>query len=75
MLNFINTESRDPGLQCGDCKQFPDNQSHCLVCPACTDDKDRLDLTFIEDIEVIFYQRVLNAREQKGGKRTAGTLL
>ena len=42
---------------------------------ACTDDKERLDLTFIEDIEVIFYQRVLNAREQKGGKRTAGTLL
>ena len=29
-------EERDAGLQCGDCGQDRDTQSHCLVCPAWT---------------------------------------
>jgi hypothetical protein len=29
-------EDRDPGLQCGDCGQGRDSQSHCMVCPAWT---------------------------------------
>ena len=27
-------EDRDPGLQCGDCGQGRDSQSHCMVCSA-----------------------------------------
>ena len=61
-------EDRDPGLQCGDCGQDRDTQSHCLVCPAWAADRDRLDLTDIEDM-VTYFQRVLRGREDKEKER------
>ena len=57
-------EDRDPGPQCGDCGQDRDTQSHCLVCPAWEEDRDRLDLSDIEDL-VTYFQRVLRGREEK----------
>ena len=36
-------EDRDPGLQCGDCGQSRDTQSHYLVCPVWATARDRLD--------------------------------
>ena len=38
-------EDMDPGLLCGDFGQSRDSQSHCLVCPAWTEARERLDLT------------------------------
>ena len=64
-------EDRDPGLQCGDCGQSRDTQSHCLVCPAWAEARDRLDLSCIGDM-VIFYQRVLKGREDKEKRRRTG---
>ena len=57
-------EDRDPGLQCGDCGQSRDTQSHCLVCPAWATARKRLDLSDIEDM-VTYFQRVLRGREDK----------
>ena len=37
-------EDKDPGLQCGDCGQSRDTQSHCMVCPAWAEARQRLDL-------------------------------
>ena len=64
-------EDRDPGLQCGDCGQSRDTQSHCLVCPAWVEARDRLNLSCIEDV-VIFFQRVLKGREEKEKRRRRG---
>ena len=64
-------EDRDPGLQCGDCGLSRDTQSHCMVCPAWTEARDRLDLTCIGDM-VIFYQRVLKGRDDKEKIRRKG---
>ena len=64
-------EDRDPGLQCGDCGQSRDTQSHCLVCPAWAEARDRLDLSCIGDM-VIFYQRVLKGRDEKEKRRRKG---
>ena len=61
-------EDRDPGLQCSDCGQFWDSQSHCLVCPAWAEARERLDLSCIGDM-VIYYQRVLKGREEKDKQR------
>ena len=61
-------EDRDPGLQCGDCGQSRDTQSHCLVCPAWAAARDRLDLADIEDM-VTYFQRVLRGREDKEKER------
>ena len=36
------TGRHDPGLQCGDCGQDRDSQSHCLVFPAWAEARDRL---------------------------------
>ena len=41
-------EDKDPGLRCGDCGQSRDSQSHCLVCPAWLEARERLDLSCIE---------------------------
>ena len=56
-------EDRDPGLQCGDCGQDRDTQSHCLVCPVWAAARDILDLSDIEDL-VTYFQRVLRGREE-----------
>ena len=61
-------EDRDPGLQYGDCGQSLISQSHCLVCPAWTEARGRLDLTRIEHL-VVFYLTVLRGREEKEKKR------
>ena len=61
-------EDMDPGLQCGDCGQDRDSQSHCLVCPAWAEARDRLDLSCIGDM-VLYYQRVLKGRDEKEKKR------
>ena len=61
-------EDRDPGPQYGDCGQSLDSQSHCLVCPAWTEARGRLDLTRIEHL-VVFYLTVLRGREEKEKKR------
>ena len=60
-------EDRDPGLRCSDCGQSRDSQSHCLVCPAWLEARERLDLLCIEDV-VIYFQRVLKGREEKKDK-------
>ena len=60
-------EDRDPGLLCGDCGLASDSQSHCLTCPAWAEDRDRLDLSCIEDL-VKYFQRVLRGREDKSRK-------
>ena len=64
-------EDMDPGLQCGDCGQARDTQSHCLVCPAWAEARDRVDLSCIEDI-VMFYQQVLKGREENDKRRRRG---
>ena len=64
-------EDRDPGLLCGDCGESRDSQSHCLLCPAWQEARDRLDLSCISDM-VIFYQRVLKGRDQKEKMRRRG---
>ena len=60
-------KDRDPGLRCGDCGQSRDYQSHCLVCPAWLDTRERLDLTCIGDV-MIYLQRVLKGREERKDK-------
>ena len=40
-------EDKDPGLQCGDCGQSRDTQSHCMVCSAWAEARQRLDLACI----------------------------
>ena len=60
-------EDRDPGLRCGDCGHSRDSQSHCLVCPAWLEARERLDLSCIEDV-VIYFQRVLKGQEEKKDK-------
>ena len=60
-------EDQDPGLLCGDCGLARDSQSHCLTCPAWAEDRDRLDLSCIEDL-VKYFQRVLRGREDKSRK-------
>ena len=57
-------EDRDPGLLCGDCGEARDSQSHCLLCPAWQEARERLDLACIGDV-VIYFQRVLKGREEK----------
>ena len=57
-------EDMDPGLQCEDCGQSGDSQSHCLVCPTWAQDRDGLDLTVIDDM-LTYFQRVLQGREDK----------
>ena len=57
-------EDMDPGLLCGDCGQSRDTQSHCLICPAWLEARERLDLSCIEDM-VLYFQRVLRGREEK----------
>ena len=64
-------EDRDPGLLCSHCGQCRDTQSHCIVCPAWEEARDRLDLSCISDM-VIFYQRVLKGRDQKEKMRRRG---
>ena len=64
-------EDSDPGLQCGDCGQDRDTQSHCLVCPAWAEARDRLDLSCIADM-VLFYPGVLKGREEKEKMRRKG---
>ena len=59
---------RDPGLQCGDCGQSRDSQSHCMVCPAWAEARERLNLACIGDM-VVYYQRVLKGREENEKKR------
>ena len=44
-------EDKDPGLTCEDCGQAQDSQSHCLICPAWIEARDRLDLEDINDAE------------------------
>ena len=67
-------EEEDPGLRCKDCmdKSPParDSQVHCLVCPAWSDLREDLDLTDVRCIEdmVIYFQRVLKAREAKSDR-------
>ena len=61
-------EDRDPGLLCDDCGQSRDSQSHCVLCPAWQEARDRLDLTCIEDL-VVYFQRVLKGREEKKDKQ------
>ena len=51
-------EDRDPGLVCGDCG---------LTCPSWAEDRERLDLSCIEDL-VKYSQRVLRGREDKARK-------
>ena len=43
-------EDRDPGLLCGDCGESQDSQSHCLLCPAWQEARERLDLDCIGDL-------------------------
>ena len=57
-------EDRDPGLLSSDCGQSRDSQSHCLICPAWQEARERLDLSCIGDI-VLYFQRVLRGREVK----------
>ena len=37
-------EDRDPGLQCRDCVQDRDSQSHCMVCHALIEAKGQIGL-------------------------------
>ena len=63
-----------PGLKCGHCGQDRDTQSHCMVCPAWTQARDRLEFSDIDDV-VTYFQRVLRGREDKEKdmrKRTQG---
>ena len=60
-------EDRDPGLLCGDCGESRDSQSHCLLCPAWQEARERLDLSCISDV-VVYFQRVLKGREEKKDK-------
>ena len=64
-------EDMDPGLQCGDCDQSRDTQSHCIVCPAWAEARDRFDLTRIGDI-VIYYQRSSRGDEKEKRRRKGG---
>ena len=60
-------EERDPGLQCIYCKSTEharDSQAHCLRCPAWSDLRTDLDLTFMEDL-VTYFRRVLKARTDR----------
>ena len=57
-------EDKDPGLNCEDCSQFQDSQSHCMICPAWTEARDRLDLEDMNDV-VTYFRRVLQGREEK----------
>ena len=57
-------EDKDPGLKCEDCGQSPDSQSHCLICPAWLEARDRLDLEDINDV-VTYFRRVLQGRVNK----------
>ena len=68
-LVFTNViwEDSDPGVVCSDCGQSRDTQSKCLVCPAWEEDRDRLELSCIEDM-VHYFQRVLKGREDKKRK-------
>ena len=43
-------EDKDLGLKCEDCSQFQDSQSHCMICPAWTEARDRLDLEDMNDV-------------------------
>ena len=60
-------EDRYPCLVCGDCGLARDSQSHCLICPAWAKDRDRFDLSCIEDL-VKYFQRVLRGQEDQARK-------
>ena len=60
-------EDMDLGLLCDDCGQSRNSQSHCVICPAWQEARDRLDLTCREDL-VLYFQLVLRGREQKKDK-------
>ena len=65
-------EDRNPGLQCGDCGQARDTQSHCMVRPAWAQARERLDFSDIVDV-VTYFQRVLGGRENKEKDRRKRT--
>ena len=67
LLRCYGEEDRDPGLLCGDCGESRDSQSHCLLCPAWQEARERLDLDCIGDV-VIYFQSVLKGREEKQDK-------
>ena len=58
-------EDRYPGLQCEDCGQSRDSHSHCKVCAAWLEARDRLDMEEIIDLVTYFLEFFIDRRTRK----------